>query len=973
MELSQLTAYQIIERKELPDISATQILLQHKKSGARVLVIPCADTNKVFSIGFRTPPADSTGVAHIIEHSVLCGSDKFPIKDPFIELASGSLNTFINAITFGDKTVYPIASTNQKDFRNLTDVYMDAVLHPSIYKTDKIFKQEGWSYRLDNADAPLVCNGVVYNEMKGAFSSPDEVISREICNSLFPDTPYGVESGGDPDHIPDLTYEQFIAFHQRYYHPSNSYIYLYGDMDVAESLTWLDEAYLNGYDRLDIDSHIPYQAPFTQMASKTIAYPLADSDSEDDNTYLCWNVVTGDYADISRQLAVSVLRVALIDAPGAPLKQALLDKHIGKDIYGSSNDEILQPYFGITAKNANAADAPEFTKTIYDTLRQLASSGLNHKALTGILNVMEFNFRQADFGRLPKGLMYNFLALQSWLYDDAKPTLYLQPLAVYADLRRKIDENYFEDLISQLLVSNNHAAVLVAVGQKGLAALRQQESEAALARRKAALTPAEISQLVEQTRQLKEFQETPDTAQALASIPRLQRSDIGTAAPQMANAVSESLIGGHKIETLFHSVAGNGIGYIDLAFDAAAADSADLPYIGLLTEVLGYVDTDDYRYTDLFNEINIVTGGIDTHYDLFTDLTAEKPYIAKYTVSLKAMISQLDKAVPLVMQIIGHSRFDDAKRLHEIISQCRSQLESRLTNNGDYAASQRASAYLNAKAAAADATGGISYYRFLKDLETNFDSRSQQLSDRLAKLAGQFFTLDHLMINYSCADADQPAVAKQFETSLTDLPSLPSKPDCYIKPLGRLNEGLKTSGTIQYVTATGQFSQPFTGALTILTTILTLDYLWTNLRVKGGAYGCSARFTMDGQGCFTSYRDPNLRNTFEVYQNVVAYLQQFSATEEEMTKFVIGTIGNLDTPMTPSMFNRWCFGNYLSHHTQQQIQQTRDQILAAQPADIQALADCMQQILDCDCRCVIGSAAAIDKDKDLFAVTADLL
>ena len=443
MNLEKLETYELMEEHDLPDLKSQGYLLRHKKSGARIVLLSNEDDNKVFTIGFRTPPEDSTGLPHILEHSVLCGSDKFPAKDPFVELVKGSLNTFLNAMTYPDKTVYPIASCNDKDFQNLMHVYMDAVFHPNIYKRDEIFRQEGWSYKLDDVDADLEYNGVVYNEMKGAFSSPEGVLDRVILNSLFPDTSYRNESGGDPEEIPNLSYEQFLDFHSRYDHPSNSYIYLYGDMDMAEKLMWLDREYLSKYDTLEIDSRIRYQEPFSEVIEVEKEYSIASNESEEDNTYLSYNKVIGTSLDRELYLAFEILDYALLSAPGAPLKKALVDAGIGKDIMGSYDNGIYQPVFSVIAKNANVDQKEQFISVIEQTLSDIVQNGMDQKAIEAGINYHEFRYREADFGGFPKGLMYGLQIFESWLYDDQKPFLHVDAIDTFNLLKEKGKTGYF--------------------------------------------------------------------------------------------------------------------------------------------------------------------------------------------------------------------------------------------------------------------------------------------------------------------------------------------------------------------------------------------------------------------------------------------------------------------------------------------------------------------------------------------------
>ncbi len=466
MSITDLKAYELVKEEELVGIQAKGYLLRHKKSKARILLIEKDDNNKVFSISFRTPPGNSTGVPHIMEHSVLCGSKNFPAKDPFVELVKGSLNTFLNAVTYPDKTIYPVASCNDKDFQNLMHVYMDAVFYPNIYEHEEIFRQEGWSYKLNSPEDKLEYNGVVYNEMKGAFSSPEGVLDRVILNTLFPDTSYANESGGDPEFITDLTYEQFLDFHRRYYHPSNSYIYLYGDMDMEEKLTWLDEEYLSHFDAKEIDSRIRYQEPFTEMREKTIPYSIASEESEEDNTFLSYNKVIGTSVDRELYLAFEILDYALLSAPGAPLKKALTDAGIGKDIMGDFDNGIYQPIFSVIAKNANEDQKQAFVDLIEQVLTELADKGIDKKALEAGLNYHEFRYREADFGNYPKGLMYNLQMMESWLYDEEEPFLHVEALDTFEFLKKQVGTGYYEGLIRKYILDNPHGAVVVVKPEK---------------------------------------------------------------------------------------------------------------------------------------------------------------------------------------------------------------------------------------------------------------------------------------------------------------------------------------------------------------------------------------------------------------------------------------------------------------------------------------------------------------------------
>ena len=573
MSIYDLNAYEVLQTEDLSDLKSKGTLLKHKKSGARVLLMENDDENKVFTIGFRTPPSDSTGVPHIMEHSVLCGSKEFPVQDPFVELVKGSLNTFLNAMTYPDKTVYPVASCNDKDFQNLMHVYMDAVFYPNIYQHDKTFRQEGWSYKLDEPDGELTISGVVYNEMKGAFSSPEGVLDRVVLNSLFPDNAYSVESGGDPEVIPELTYEQFLDFHRKYYHPSNSYIYLYGDMDMEEKLRWLDEKYLSDFENEPVDSEIHLQKPFTEMKEVVQEYSIASEESEEDNTYLSYNKVIGTTLDEKLYLAFEILDYALLSAPGAPLKKALLDAGVGKDISGSYDNGVYQPIFSVISKNANVEQKEEFVRVIEDTLKDIVKNGINKKALRAGINYHEFRFREADFGNYPRGLMYGLQLFDSWLYDETKPFIHMQAIPTFEFLKEQVETGYFEELIQKYLLDNTHGSIVIIKPERGRTARMDKELADKLQAYKDSLSKEEIDALVKATKELEEYQEEESAPEDLAKIPVLGREDISREIAPIYNKELET--GGVKL--VHHEVETNGIGYTALLFDLSGIPEEKLP------------------------------------------------------------------------------------------------------------------------------------------------------------------------------------------------------------------------------------------------------------------------------------------------------------------------------------------------------------------------------------------------------------
>ena len=970
MSIFDLNAYEVVLTENLPDLKSKGYLLKHKKSGARVLLMENDDENKVFTIGFRTPPSDSTGVPHIMEHSVLCGSRDFPVKDPFVELVKGSLNTFLNAMTYPDKTVYPVASCNDKDFQNLMHVYMDAVFYPNIYQHDEIFRQEGWSYKLDEPDGKLEYNGVVYNEMKGAFSSPEGVLDRVILNSLFPDTSYAYESGGDPEEIPNLTYEQFLDFHRKYYHPSNSYIYLYGDMDMEEKLKWLDENYLCEFDAAEVDSEICFQKPFDKMIEVEKTYSISSEETEEENTYLSYNKVIATSLDEKFYQAFQILDYALLSAPGAPLKKALMDAGIGKDIMGSYDNGIYQPIFSIIAKNAEPQQKEQFVQVIEDTLRKIVEDGIDRKALEAGINYHEFRFREADFGNYPKGLMYGLDLFDSWLYDEKKPFIHMQAIPTFAFLKEQIGTRYFEDLIQKWILDNPHGSMVIVKPERGRTARMDRELDEKLQTYKAGLSPDEVEKLARDTAELIVYQESEDAREDMEKIPVLGREDISREIAPICN--EERVCGG--IPMVYHNVETNGIGYVTLLFDLSGVPEEKLPYVGMLQAVLGIIDTTHYEYGELFNEINVHTGGIGTSLELYPDVTKvkEKEFRATFEMKGKALYPKMDVLFKMMREILTESKLEDEKRLKEILSMLKSRLQMSFLSSGHTTAALRALSYSSPLSKFKDDTDGIGYYEAVKEIEEHFEEKKEELIANLKELAARIFRADNLMISYTAAPEGLDAVEKEMETFKNGLFERTDGDEqenrCILHCVKR-NEGFKTSSKVQYVARTGNFidgGAAYSGALHILKVILSYDYLWQNIRVKGGAYGCMCNFNRIGEGYLISYRDPNLEKTIDVYEKVTEYLRNFEADDRDMNKYIIGTISNIDRPMNPSAKGTRSMNLYMNHVTEEMIKKEREEILNAGQEEIRALADVVAAMLAADQLCVIGSEEKIEEQKALF-------
>ena len=950
--------YELIKEKYIEEVASNVKLLKHIKSGARILLFENNDENKVFSVGFRTPPTDDTGVPHILEHSTLCGSKKFPVKDPFIELLKGSLNTFLNAMTYPDKTVYPVASCNDKDFANLMEVYMDAVFYPNVYLHEEIFKQEGWHYELENVDADIIYNGVVYNEMKGAFSSPEQVVMRESRHALFPDTTYGVESGGDPEFIPNLTYEAFKNFHHRFYSPANSYIIMYGNMNMEEKLNWLDEEYLSKFDVIKVDSHIDYQKPFTTPIHEEIFYPVGKDESLENKTYYSYNAVIGTYEDAKLNLAFQILNYALLEAPGAPLKQAIIDAGIGSDILSDFDSGLLQPVLSIIVKDAQSGKEQVLDEVINKTLKELVTKGIDKKSIQAAINYYEFKYREADFGGAPKGLVYGLNAMETWLYDDNDPFTKLEYNAQFSSLKEELNTNYYEELINKYLLNNNHVAYVTVSPSNTLGAEKEQALKEKLVAYKASLTKEKLEKLVSDTKALKEYQATPSTLEELATIPLLTREDIDDKVEPLYN--EDQILDGVKV--LKHNVETNGIGYLNFCFNTKDVPNELIPYVGLLQNVLGYVDTTKYTYQNLTQEININTGGINPRTKIIS--IGDNDVLPLFVFETKALYDKIPFVFDTVKEIITSSKLNNKRRLMEILGENKSQRQMMLMGRGHVASMNRAFSYIRSSSYYNELVDGISEYQFIEDLCLNFETKYEEIITNLEKVIKLIFRKENLIISYTATNNAYDKYLTDFVNSLYKEEIQKGK---FEFTPNLLNEGFRTPSTVQYVARVGNFKEVgnYTGAFQVFAMALRYDYLWMQVRVLGGAYGCMSNFTRNGNVYFVSYRDPNLEKTMDVYMNIPNYIDSFNPSTDDLTKYIIGAIGMLDTPLSPKDKGARSFLAYLQNVTYEDLKQERHEVLNVTLDDIKALKPLIEKALNDNALCVIGNENKIE-DSNMF-------
>lgn len=960
---AELNGFRLKNFSEVEEIAAKTYEFEHSKTGAKLFFVETDDDNKVFYIGFRTPPKDDTGVAHIVEHSVLCGSKKYPLKEPFVELVKGSLNTFLNAMTYPDKTVYPVASRNAKDFRNLQDVYLDAVFNPAMLTTPEILMQEGWHYEIENADAPLTYSGVVYNEMKGALSSPDDILGSKLQQATFPQNCYGFQSGGEPEAIPTLTQENFVAFHQKFYHPSNSFIYLYGDVDIAEQLAYLDREYLSKFDRLEVDSAIDFHPAFTEMKRVAEVYPIGAEENSAEKSFLSLNLVVGDTLDTRTNLGLEILTHALFSSPAAPVRKALIDSGLGKDVDAGMEDDLRQPTFTITLTGSEVDRAEKFYALLTAELQKLVDNGIDKTLLQASINLMEFRLREADFGLAPKGLIYGLRLLKTWLYGG-DPNGYLRYEDDLAAMKRGLDENYFEDIVKKYFLDNPHKVLMTLAPDKTFAKKRDEAQAAKLAEIKSTLTAAQVEEIISTTKKLKLRQQSPDSPEALKTIPILKREDLRKEAEHLPLQFRD--LDGTRI--LFSNVDTHGIIYLTFYFDALKVPQEKIFHAYLLATLLGNVDTKKHSYDKLAILTNLNIGGFGA--TLRADAENGKPhaFAPRLRVFVKALKSKLAEMTDILAEIFNETIFTNKKRIRELIEQEVIGFELNLQNMAPSIVAAQLASY-QTKAGAFNAAVQLPFNKFLKELLVDFDEKFDGLVADLNDVLNRLVNRNGLIISVTATDDLYKNFTPKLSTLLKSMTIDEFKREHYSFPCKPKNEGLYSQSRVQYVGKGANFLElghEYTGTLNILETILRYEYFWTKIRVQGGAYGAFSSFTRTGNLFFCSYRDPNLEKTLETFDSTADFLKNFDVSDREMDKYIIGTLSKIDKPLTPSIKGQLAADFCLRNVTYADRQKSRDEILAARQEDIRALSklvgDCMKE----NCLCVFGNEAVLKEHAEIF-------
>lgn len=960
MELNKIySGFRLNRIERIEEINGTAYEMKHEKSGARLIYIDSPDSNKVFNIAFRTTPQDSTGVAHIMEHSVLCGSRKFPLKEPFVELVKGSLNTFLNAMTYPDKTMYPVASKNDKDFHNLMDVYLDAVFYPRAANDPEILMQEGWHYELENVDDELTYKGVVFNEMKGVYSSPDSILERELMHELFPDTTYGVDSGGNPEVIPELTYEGFQEFYRTHYHPSNSYIFLYGTMDIEEQLRFINDEYLSHFDAIEVDTEVTLQAPFDEGKIVTYPYSIGSDESVDNRTLHALAYVLPAVTP-EQSLAFEVLTHALLTSPAAPLKQVLVKAGIGSDVSGYYLDSIRQPMWAVHASGSNMDKQMELQSIVEATLTKLCEEGIDKELLEASLNSIEFALRENDFGGRPIGLAYVIRMMDNWLYGN-DPLELLHYEEGLKNIRKGLHGTYFEDLIRHSILENNHKALVSMYPECGLQEKKDRAVKEQLANIKASMSQGELEAIVEQTKRLKIRQETPDSEDALASIPLLELSDLNPHIEEVERR--ESTIGAAKVH--FVPTFTKGINYVAYYFHLDGLTEEELFYADILSDIIGRIDT-TRPYAEVAKDINLNLGGLSSDITAIAKDGKRDEFTPLMIVRSKALHAKLPDLCRIVNDVIHDADYSDVNRLTELVQESKAIWDNEAFRRGNTIVSQRVMAQVSKIGKFRDA-GNLGYYQKISELATN-PAALPLLPDKLSDVARKIFRANNVEIMFVGEDGELPVFTELMTPLLSEwsTESLPRNVLQLTNIFG--NDGIATAGKVQYVAQGGNFIDhgfKHVGPMSVLETILRYEYLWIRIRVQGGAYGAFANFFDDGNMIFCSYRDPNLVETYNVYKELPEYLRSFTLSDREMRKYIIGTMSGLDLPMTPALRGPRAMGIYFSGANIADKVEFRKQVIGCKPEDIVALADVVESVLKDNHICSMGNETKI-KESNLF-------
>ena len=943
--------FAILSSRRVDELDAVLHLMSHEKSGAWLVWLERAEENKTFGIAFQTQPWDDTGIFHILEHSVLCGSDRYPVKEPFVELMKSSLNTFLNAMTFPDRTFYPVSSRNDQDFINLLRVYMDAVLHPLIHSKPEIFGQEGWHYELDGDGAPSY-KGVVFNEMKGAFSSPDTLLECEMSRRLFPDTCYRFVSGGDPEHIPELTYEQFTAAHSRLYHPSNAYIFLDGRLDIEKVLDILDSEYLSGYERRPAPEAVPLQKP-VEAGTSVIHYELSQQEGLEGRARLTDGFVACTYRDREILAALHALADILCGDNQAPLKRRLLESGLARDVRLDVHDGIRQPWVTLEARDISEDKIDEVSAALREELERLVREGLDHRRILAVLDNLEFEARQRDYGQMPQGLILGFQVLESWLYGG-DPGANLSVGTLFDDLRRKCGEGYFEKLLERVLLQNTHHCRVLMKPSHTVGRERRAREADRLRSARAKWSAADIAGIRRYQKSIAAWQATPDTPEQLASIPRL-RLDQVPAEPERLPLAEEKAAG---MTLLYHELPTNGITYLNLYFTLDDLTPDELARASLLARMFGYLDTGRYPLADLHREMRSLFGDIRFAVEAYGERNAPERCRTFLCASCSALDGKLEKALSFLTELLTGQRWDDPERVRIFLRQHRSAMAEQTVMAGHNAAMTRVLACSTAEGAVQEQTSGIAFLRWLTELEGDLPACFPTLAEELRALARRIFCRARMTVSVTAGNrASVETVVRVLSEGLPGGMFVRSAA-AVIRPWGPRREGIVIPSGISFAAMGGAFQNAGTGAAKVMGRTVSLAHLWNAVRVQGGAYGTGMVLRDTGFAGFFSYRDPSAARTLDCYHASAGFLR--GAGDMDLTGMITGAVAESDPLLTARMKGKVSDARYWRRITHADLCRVRREMLAAAPEDLVALADPVEELTAQGAVCILGPQQQID-------------
>lgn len=956
--------YKLIQEKHIKDVNSDCVLLEHEKTGAKVFLMKNDDDNKTFGIGFKTLPKDNTGICHIIEHSVLSGSRKFQTKEPFMDMVKISMATFLNALTFPDKTIYPVSSRNEKDFKNLMDVYMDAVFYPVMKKDRRIFMQEGWHYELENAEDELNIKGVVYNEMKGAYSVPETTLYYRVNNALCPDTVYAMESGGEPYEIPNLTYENFCDFHSKYYHPSNSYIYLYGDCDMEERLEFLDREYLSNFEKEKIDNFEGNQKPFENTKNVFDEYSVSKDEDTKNKTFLAYSSCFGESNGLKDGIIEKLLSEILVDMQGAYLKEALLKANICEDVSSISMESTKFSSFGVYVINSEREYLDKFKEIVENVLREVVKNGIGKEKLIAVLNRTEFSIREL-LNSTTAGVEYFFSIFDTWLYGGS-PMDSLTFDEALSEIREDILNNrLLERVIEEKILNNNHKAFIVLSPSAGLNDKKDLAQKEWLKRYKDSLSQIQIEKIIENTKNLIEYQQTESTEEQKATIPKLKIEDIDKETLKIPNEVEKI----EDITVLKHNIFTSGINYVDICFDLKHISKDEIVYLSLVENLLKSLDKKSMTYKDFSVETFLRCGGVSTSITTLTNAKNREKFVPKFVVSVKFLGEKLKETVELLKVLLKETIFTDKNRIKEEVLSIKGELEQDVLGAGHMYGINRAKSYFSNKACYDERFKGLDYLKFIQDLAENFDDRIDNVLEKMEFVYNRMFKQNETIVNITTTEENFEEIKKAFVECVKEFPRFEDISYDFTFERENLKEGIATSSDVNYVTFAGDLKKlgiEYSGSFSLLSKILSTTHMHNNIRAIGGAYGAGLSITRDSEMLMFSYRDPNLKSTKETFNSVGKYVSEMEITEEELESFKISLVKDFNPLLTPKHKGYTSMVMYITGSDEKELELYLGQLLNTKLEDLRELGKVIDEVLSQDGFVVVGNTNKIKENSKEF-------